>query len=103
RVSFSSYASDRLQRELLILEEFLRGGCFCRRGLVETDFGHELGEARVGAERVGHWVSIQVDEAVDLFVVGEVEEAKGFVGFAETDMNGGGIHIGDEAFARKLL
>ena len=36
--------------------------------LVEADLGHEMGEARVGTQRVGHGVDVQVDEAVDAFL-----------------------------------
>src|SRR5216684_192387 len=66
--------------------------CFRRSGtelrfeatsLPKADLGHELGEARVGAQRVGHGINVQVHEAVNAFVIGEGQQAEGFVWFPQ--------------------
>jgi hypothetical protein len=49
--------------------------------LVEADLGHELGEARIGAKRVRHRLNFEVNQIVDLFLVGKVEEVKGLIFF----------------------
>jgi hypothetical protein len=49
--------------------------CVAVPWLVESDLGHQLGEARVGAQEVGPRINIQVDEAVNAFPEGEVEQA----------------------------
>ena len=54
---------------------------------MESHPGHELGEARVGAQGVGHGIDVQVDEAVDAFLVGKVEQAEGFVFIIKADVN----------------
>ena len=56
--------------------------------LVEADLGHELGKTWVGAQGIGHGVHVEVDEAVDAFLIGKVQQAKGFLGFAEADVDG---------------
>ena len=59
--------------------------------LVQANLDHEPGKARVGADGVGHRIDVQVDEAVDAFLVSEVEQAEGFVRFAQADVDGRGI------------
>jgi hypothetical protein len=70
---------------------------------MESDLGHELGEARVGADGVGHGIDVQVDQAVDAFLVGEVEQAEGFVRFAQADVDSCRVQIRNETCARELL
>jgi hypothetical protein len=59
--------------------------------LVQADLSHELREARVGAQGVGHRIDVQVDEAVDAFLEGKVEQAKGFVFFTKADVDSRGV------------
>src|SRR5438477_12718921 len=73
------------------------------RGLVEPDLGHELGETRVGAQRVGHGVDVQVDEAVDFFLEGEVQQSEAFVFFPQSKVDGRRVQIRDEPGSRLLL
>jgi len=56
----------------------------CRIRSMQADLGHELGEARVGAQGVGHRVDVQVNEPVDPFPIGEIQLAKGVVGLPKS-------------------
>ena len=67
-----------------------------RRRSVQADLGHELGEAGVGADAVGHGIDIEVDEPVDFFLEGKVQQAKRFVFFAQADMDSRRVQTRDE-------
>src|SRR6266849_11126459 len=75
----------------------------CRRGLTQADFGQELREAGVGAEWIRHRLDAEVNQVVDLFLVGEVEESEGLVFFPQPHVDGGGVDIRNESSAAKLL
>ncbi len=70
---------------------------------MEADLGHELGEARVGAERVGHGLSTQIDEAVVALLVGAIKPVEGRSVFAETSVNGGEVERGNVPRLGKVM
>src|SRR5439155_14890708 len=74
-----------------------------RRALAESHLGPKLGEARVGADGVGHWLDVQVDETVDSFLVGELEQAEGLIGFSQRDMDSRRVQAGNESGTAQLL
>src|SRR5260370_947115 len=63
------------------------GSEFCRRGLMQADLGHELREAGIGAERVGHGLNGEVDEAVGTLLLGAVKPVERPVVFTEARLN----------------
>ena len=63
---------------------------------MESNLGHDLGEARVGTNGVGHGVDAEVHQAIDFFLVREIEKAEGFVGFSKRDVDSRGVQTGNE-------
>src|SRR5713101_9655492 len=70
---------------------------------MESYLGHELSEARVRAQRIGHGINVQVHETIDFFLVCETEQTEGFVGFAKADVDSRWVQIWDKPRACKLL
>jgi len=54
---------------------------------VEADLSHKLGETRVVVQGVGHGVGVQVHQAVDFFLIREVEQAEGLIALAKSNAN----------------
>src|SRR5207302_1024402 len=71
--------------------------------LRDADFVEELGEARLGAQRVGDGIHTKVHEAVVVFLVGAVKPIERSALFAEAQIDGGEIERGNIARLSDVL
>src|SRR2546429_1441156 len=71
--------------------------------LPDADFVEELGEARLGAQRVGDGIHTKVHEAVVVFLVGAVKPIERGALFAEAQIDGGEIERGNIARLSDVL
>src|SRR6266404_1818048 len=71
------------------------------RLLGEMKLFNQCLEARFGAERIGHWVHVEIQEAVIAFCVGFVEPVHRGVFFAKATMDGSKVKRGNVPRFRK--
>src|SRR5260370_27287862 len=70
---------------------------------MQADLGHELREAGIGAERVGHGLNGEVDEAVGTLLVGAVKPVERRVVFTEASVNSRDVDWGNVARLCQVL
>src|SRR6267143_2146664 len=73
------------------------------RPLVQANLGHELGKARIGAQRIGHGIGAKIDEAVVTLLVGSIKPIESGVVVTEARVNSREIERGNVTRLGKAL